>query len=346
MGLNPGTAIYAYIMARHDQEITIITNHQGDHVELLDLKPHAVLGVLSDQVIKLFSIKYLVDIMGIRLIKADLGDVEVSDNGDVVINDRRYHFDRVIVGSEVELRDLKGAINNAVSVGKGVRIVSGDPGLALNMALLLSELKYSVNVDLDRAPLDHEMVRALPIRHVADYEGTLNLEYKIRVPIVHGTVERLGRGFKSVDSLSGVEYLVTRDYELLVRGKLMALRDLGLIGDLKVPRLEVGLGLEWSYVAMGLSGRELGGVYRDLSSSRVSYRWGGRDLMAKVLYRGGRILGMQFVVHGVGSLNWAFMVYALLLTGNTPLLLLDMGYEGFGTTRGLLEHLVMDVLNI
>lgn len=346
MGLNPGTAIYAYLMAKRDNEVTIVTSLNEDYVELTDLKLHTILGVINPQVNRLFSVKYLEDVLGIDIIRTGLNHVKVTGNNKMLIDEKYYHFDNVIVGNEVKIKDWDKVIQELANTKGGVKIVSNDTGLSLATALLLSELGNEVYIDMNNIPIDEDLLRLLPIKYSVNYEKTLVLNYDIEQPIINGA-ELLGKGATGVDLLSGLSYVVTGDYELIIRGKLMALRDLGLInGKPVIPRLEVGLGVNWSYVTIGLERNALIKVYRDLSSSKISYRQDGKDIVVKALYRGGKLLGMQFVIHGVKNLNWIYSVYALILSGNTPFLLLDMGYEDFGTVRGLLEHLIMDVLSI
>lgn len=347
VGLNPGTAIYANLMARHDNEVTMITSLDAEYVELTDLKLHTSLGVLNPQVGRLFSIKYLGDIVGVNIIRTNLNNVNVLGSEDVIINGRQYHFDKVIVGGEVVFKAWKDPVQDLINSGMGIRIVGNDPGLTLTTALLISEMGGKVHIDVNGVPVDNDVLRLLPLNYSTDYGEVLDLSYDIKQPITKGNVDIISKGVAAVDSLSGLSYVVARDYELMIRGKLLALRDLGLI-DVKpvIPRLEVGLGVKWTYVAMGLGRNELARVYRDLSSSRISYRQEGKDLVVKALYRGGKLLGMQVLMRGLRNLNWIYALYALLITGNTPLLLLDMGYEELGTVRGILEHLMMDVLSI
>ncbi len=126
------------------------------------------------------------------------------------------------------------------------------------------------------------------------------------------------------------------------------MRDLGIINSLPLmPRLEVGLSRNWSFLSVGLTRNELGTVFRDLSSSRVAYHSDGVDIVAKVIHRGNKLLSLQVLARGVKLFNWFSLIYSLIMLNNTAYLLLDMGYEAvFNTVRGLLEQLMLNLYNI
>ncbi len=162
----------------------------------------------------------------------------------------------------------------------------------------------------------------------------------------------IGRGgFMLRDSLSGIEYVINRDYQLIMMGgKLLAMRDLGVIDSLPLmPRLEIGFSRNWSFLSVGgLTQHELSAVFRDLSSSRVAYHSGETDIIAKVIYRGNKLLSLQLLARGgIKLLNWFSSIYSLIMLNNAAYLLLDMGYEtAFGVVRGLLEQLMLNLYNI
>jgi len=350
-GLNPGSAMYAYYMAKDGHEVTVYTELQGD-VVFADLMPHALLGIVNRESIKLFTRKYLEDILGMHVINTSLKSLII--NGNKVVNqahgvDDRY--DKVVVGSEVVLESSGNCLSiysDELKPGK-YAITGKDIGKNLEASLLVSEIGGSVSLNVPLA-IDGDIAKSLPINRVETYNECINTDYKIINPIISEgfTGELVGRGFTMRDSLSGLDYIVNRDYQLVIRGKLLALRDLGVINSVPtMPRLEVGFSRNYSFLSIGLTRDELGLVFRDLSSSRIAYHGDDGEITGKVLHRGNRLLSLQLIMRGIKIYNWFYYIYSLIMLNSTAYLIIDMGYERlFGTLRGLIEQLILDTYNI
>lgn len=104
VGLNPGTAIYAQYLAKDGHDITVFTESQGD-VIIMDLLPHSFLSIVNGESIKLFTRKYLEDLLGISVLNVKLGSITIN-NSEVLITSEaggqgiRGKYDRVVIGSE------------------------------------------------------------------------------------------------------------------------------------------------------------------------------------------------------------------------------------------------------
>ncbi|BDR91929.1 hypothetical protein [Vulcanisaeta souniana] len=352
VGLNPGTAIYAQYLARDGHDVTIYTETQDD-VKIMDLVPHALLGIVNEETTKLFTRKYLEDLLGIRIVNARLQSV-VIDKNDVVLNDQgtKYHYDRVIVGSEAVPRESGdcGSVYR-ITLQQGNYIINGnDIGKNTESLLLITDMGGHTSPGLLMA-LDDDVLKSLPVSRTQGIETCITTDYGVIKPIVSGTNGgdwMIGRGFITRDPLSGIEYTINRDHQLIMMGKLLALRDLGIIDSLPLmPRLETGFSINWSYLSIGLTKRELSTVFRDLSSSRITYRADDVVIIAKALHRGSKPLGIQILTRGIKLLNWYSSIYTLVMLGKSAYLMLDMGYErAFNVVRGILEQLLLNLHNI
>ena len=352
VGLNPGTAIYAQYLARDGHEVTIYTETQGD-VKIMDLAPHALMGIVNEETTKLFTRKYLEDLLGIRIVSAGLQSV-VIDKNDVVLNDQgsRYHYDRVIVGSEAVPREFGncGSVYR-IRLRQGNYVINGnDIGKNTESLLFITDMGGYANPGLLMA-LDDDLLKSLPISRTQGIETCITTDYEVIKPVassINGGDWLIGRGFTTRDPLSGIEYSINRDHQLIMMGKLLALRDLGIINSLPlIPRLETGFSINWSYLTIGLTRRELSAVFRDLSSSRITYRTDDMIIIAKTLHRGSKLLGIQILAKGIKLLNWYSSIYTLVMLGESTYLILDMGYEKtFNIIRGILEQLLLNLHNI
>ncbi|MCG2862849.1 MAG: hypothetical protein L7H10_00460 [Vulcanisaeta sp.] len=349
-GLNPGTAMYAYYMAKDGHEVTVYTGVRGD-VVFMDLKPHASLGIVSRESTRLFTRRYLEDVLGIHIVNTDISSLIIAKNNEIVTNGRGNKYDRVIAGSEITPPSLGGCLSVYIDTPSPARyIINGrDPGKNLEISLLISEIGGSIILSPPLA-IDSDLVKSLPINRAQAYDGCVTTDYNVVTPVITGdfTGETLGRGFVMRDPLSGLEYVVNRDYQLVIRGKLLALRDLGIIDSIPaMPRLEVGFSRDWSFLSIGLTREELGSAFRDVSSSRIAYHYGDGDIIGKVIHRGSRLLGLQLIVRGVRVFNWFYYIYSLVMLDAAAYLIVDMGYErASGTLRGLIEQLILDMYNI
>ncbi len=356
VGLNPGTAIYAQYLAKDGHEVTVLTEGQGD-VVIMDLLPHASLNIVGGESTKLFTRRYLEDVLGIEILNVKLNSVLINGDrvsligggGERVVN----RYDRVVVGSEALPRESSDCVSiYRLAPSSSNHVINGsDAGKNAESLMLIRDMGGNAVTNSPIA-LDNDVLKPLMInRNTAGIGKCVSTDYEVAKPLI-GIVGKdgwfIGRGFAMRDSLSGIEYVINRDYQLIMMGKLMALRDLGIIDSLPpMPRLEIGFSRNWSFLTIGLTRDELGSVYRDLSSSRVSYHGGGVDIVAKVIYRGNRLLNLQVLARGVRPLNWFSTVYSLVMLNNTAYLLLDMGYEViFGTVRGPLEQLMLNLYNI
>ncbi len=350
-GLNPGTAIYAQYMAKNGHEVTIFTESQND-VVIADLLPHVSLNIVNRESTRLFTRRYLEDILGIRIRNVKLQSITIDENRIILTNGEYDNYDKVIIGSEIYPASSGRCISvYSIKSLQGKYLIEGrDAGKNTELLLLIADVGGSVDTK-SALVLDDDVLKSVPINRAQDAQECLSTDYEVVKPII-GKIgvnnELLGRSFVMRDSLSGIEYVVNRDYQLIIMGKLMALRDLGVINTLPLmPRLELGFSNNWSFMTIGLTREELGSVFRDLSSSRISYRAVDNDIIAKVLHRGNKLLGMQVLARGIKLLSWFYLIYSLVMLNDIAYLVLDMGYERvFGTLRGLLEQLVLNLYNI
>ncbi|GAB6943856.1 hypothetical protein [Vulcanisaeta sp. JCM 14467] len=355
IGLNPGTAIYAQYLAKDGHEITILTESRGDAI-IMDLLPHALLGIVNKELTKLFTRKYLEDVLGINILNVKLSAVTI--NGDKVLimgkaddQDVGGKYDRVIVGSEALPRESSNCVSAyKVTLSSGDYVINGfDAGKNTELLMLTADLGGRA-VTSSPTAIDGDVLKYLPINSNVESGTCVSTDYDVIKPSIGaaGSNWFIGRGFTLRDSLSGIEYMVNRDYQLIMMGKLLAMRDLGIIDSLPLmPRLEIGFSRNWSFLSIGLTHDELSTVFRDLSSSRVAYHSGETDIVAKVTYRGRKLLSLQILARGIKLLNWFSSIYSLIMLNGVAYLLLDMGYEvAFSTVRGLLEQLMLNIYNI
>ncbi|WP_446752425.1 hypothetical protein [Vulcanisaeta sp. JCM 16161] len=356
VGLNPGTAIYAQYLAKDGHDITVFTESQGD-VIIMDLLPHSFLSIVNGESIKLFTRKYLEDLLGISVLNVKLGSITIN-NSEVLITSEaggqgiRGKYDRVVIGSEALPRESGNCVSiyrATLSPGNYV-INGGDVGKNVETLMLVADVGGRAITNSPMA-IDEDLLKSLPMNRDVKAGGCVSTDYDVVKPLI-GVAGKgvwfVGRGFRYRDSLSGIEYVVNRDYQLIMMGKLLAMRDLGIIDSLPLmPRLEIGFSRNWSFLSVGLTRNELTSVFRDLSSSRIAYHSDEADITAKVIYRGNRLLGLQVLARGIKLLNWFSSIYSLIMLNGTAYLLLDMGYETlFNTVRGMLEQLMLNLYNI
>ncbi|MFB6469700.1 MAG: hypothetical protein TU36_000445 [Vulcanisaeta sp. AZ3] len=349
-GLNPGTAIYAYYMAKNGHETTIYTNTQGD-VIVMDLIPHTKLGIINTETTKLFTRKYLEDILGINIINTQLETLSINKNKVIdKAKDTNTTYDKVVIGTEATPRNAGNCMNiYNHELTKDEYIISGtDLGKNTETLLLITDLGGTATTKSPLA-LDEDIIKTLPHNKTQDTGQCLTTDYDVTMPITtEEHYDSIGRGLKLVDSLSGIDYVINRDYQLIIMGKLLALRDLGIVNSLsQIPRLEVGFSRNWSFITIGLTKSELTNIFRDLSSSRTSLHSSDSDITAKVLHRGRKLLSLQIITKGIRLDNWFYHIYSLVMLDKAPYLILDMGYERlFGTFKGTIEGLIMNIYNI
>ncbi|ADY02060.1 hypothetical protein VMUT_1859 [Vulcanisaeta moutnovskia 768-28] len=356
VGLNTGTAIYAQYLAKNGHEITVFTENRGD-VEVMDLLPHALLDIVNKESIKLFTRKYLEDLLGISVVNTRLQSVMIKGNNVLLASslDGQYHkdrYDRVVIGSELSIKEPGNCVSIYRTVlSQGYYLVNGnDIGKNTEILLFMADLGgYAVT----NSPLamDDDLIKSIPINRAGETKVCLTTNYEVVKPVIDTINEDnrfIGKGFTMRDSLSGADYVVNRDYQLIIMGKLLALKDLDIIDSLPLmPRLELGFSRDWSFLSIGLTRNELIPIFRDLSSSRIAYHSSDSDIIAKVIHRGNKLLSIQVLTRGVRLLNWFFSIYSMVMLNKVAYLVLDMGYERtFNTLRGLLEQLMLNLYNI
>ncbi len=338
MGLNCGTAIYAQYLAKEGNEVMIITSHEED-VILHDLDLPASLGIIENEARVLFRRKYLEDILGIEVIRVSKLEDVIVNNKEVRIGDLTIKCDRIVIGGEA-WQDIR--------IGEEGQVVvrGNDVGLKAQLALLLGEEDKEVAIEGECA-LDEDVLRQF-IRLTNEGRGeAIVARHYTRPRIVSAERYRIvGPGLHTRDPWSGAEYLIERDYQSLIMGKLLALRDLGVIDRMPyVPRLEIGIMRDMAYVSIGLSRAELSNYFQDLASSRICYRGRNARIVGKVVKRGSRAMSVQIVTKGFKPLNWLLQIYSLASIAGFEYLITDGGYEfEFGVIRGLLENLVLNVV--
>jgi len=345
VGLNPGTAIYAQYLAKEGYSVTLFTQVGEYGLRLLDYEVHVRLGLMEPNSARLFTMKYLVDVLGMEVRSVSMGDVEVSGN-EVRIGDGRFTFDKVLVGTESRVSGecVPYVLVDPTDLGNSrVKFRGKDLGKALELAMIITELGGSVEVPRD-LPLDADVLRNLELRSDGDGELCISVDYDVFAPKSnHGYI--VGKGVVRVDPLSGLKFTVWRDQLLLIMGKMAAMRELGLMDNVpNIVPLEVGFSRNWSYAAIGLPRTRLIEAYRDLSSSRITFRSRKAFVSSKLNYRGRRILSLQWLGYNQ-SMNWVYMAYGLIMGGLSNYLILDSGYEAsFSVVRGIWESLVLDTL--
>ena len=356
IGLNPGTAIYSQYLAKNGHEVTVFTENRGD-VEVMDLLPHALLDIVSKETIKLFTGKYLEDILGISIVNARLQSIMIKGNNVLLASSLdgkslKDKYDKVVIGSEASPKGSGNCISIYRTVlSQGHYLINGnDIGKNTEALLFMADLGGYVVMSSPLA-IDYDLIKSIPINRASEAKACLSTDYEVAKPIIDTANKDnwfIGKGFIMRDSLSGAEYVINRDYQLIMMGKLLALKDLGFIDSLPLmPRLELGFSRDWSYLSIGLTKNELTPIFRDLSSSRMAYHSSDSDIIAKAIHRGNRLLSIQVLARGVRLLNWFFSVYSLVMLNNITYLVLDMGYERtFNTLRGLLEQLILNLYNI
>ncbi|WP_054842217.1 hypothetical protein [Vulcanisaeta distributa] len=177
VGLNPGTAIYAQYLAKDGHDITVFTESQGD-VVIMDLLPHSSLNIVNRESIKLFTRRYLEDVLGINILSVKLSSIAIKEGKVAIMNEVGGQgiigrYDKVVVGSEVlpggESGNCVSVYKIALSPGDYV-INGGDAGKNTEFLMLMADIGGRIIINSPTA-IDEDILKYLPINKGAGAGG-------------------------------------------------------------------------------------------------------------------------------------------------------------------------------
>lgn len=354
VGLNVGTTFIAQVLAKKGYEVTVFTALEDltYGVKLLDEEPHVKLNLIPSN--ELFNINYLTDILGIKVIQVNnLGNVKVINNREVLYQNESYSFDKIFVGSEIEIKNCGNSyvtldLKNVVSTYTKIKLFGNDSFKILELALLLNEHGLDVCIDKNVLPLDSDLINLISIKVSEKCENTkdtvaISTDLSHTVPKVYGNEVIIGKSFKFKDYLSGSSQVVMRDYHVLALAKLKLLEFLGKNVNYRLVRFEMGWSRSYIFAVLGITKSEASRIFPEISTSRITYRTDDQFITVKSTYYRDRLLGIQLLIRGISCINWISLILALVMT-NPNFLILDQGYEFLNIHRGLLENIILNLI--
>ncbi len=190
IGLNPGTAIYAQYMAKDGHDITIFTESQGD-VIIMDLLPHSLLNIVNKGSIKLFTRKYLEDVLGINVINVRLSSIIINENKVLIMNENygrggvEGKYDRVIIGSEALPRESGDCVSiYKAALSPSNYIINGnDAGKNTESLMLVTDLGGRAVTNSSTA-IDDDILKSLPINKNVGAGECVSTDYDVVKPSI------------------------------------------------------------------------------------------------------------------------------------------------------------------
>ncbi|GEM_PF-1139550 len=354
IGLNVGTAFIAQVLAKKGYKVTLFTALEDltYGVKLIDEEPHVKLNLISNN--ELFNIDYLMDILGIEIIQVNnLSSVKVINDREVLYQNKSYYFDKIFVGSEIELRSCSNNyvttdLKDVVSTCAKIKLSGNDSFKILELALLFSEQGLDVCVDKSVLPLDNDLINLMNIKvseRCEDAKDTVTISTDLphTTPEVYGNEVIIGKSFKFKDYLSGSSQIVMRDYHVLTLAKLKLLEFLGRSIDYRLVRFEMGWSRNYIFTVLGITKSEALRIFPEISTSKITYRADDQFITVKSTYYKDRLLGVQLLIRGISCINWISLILALIMV-NPNFLILDQGYEFLNVHRGLLENIILNLM--
>ncbi len=311
IGLNAGTAYLAYLLAKGNHRVTIITGAKD--ARLIDLEPHVRHGLLRDN--RLFTLDFLSTLMDVR--EHDILDTKI-DSQRIWIGGRSLgYFDLIYTGTEDEL----------VTRGSGDVVASSDPFLALMhcMVMRASGLDAAVSVNIDEWILKWSGCER---RGEANYF----VETEIKQPPPGGFF--IGLGQKFVDA-SGSITVVRRGFHEVLIGIGEAARVMGM-----GTQRPIGFDYAWAgdtgvYIVGSMPSSMSG-----MSTRRMHAVFGENEIEARAVMMGDRVIHAMIASRGWGfTLRDAVNIYRWI-GGDPAGFLFDIGnYQSLGRLRGIFSFI-------
>ena len=364
VGLNPGTVYLTLILSRVVPDITIITHFNDYEIEFYGLSMLDFVGDLDLEKIKICTLSYLTDILGIKIIHVNnLSKVECFENK-VKINNSILKFSYVIPGAEIKPQSIdyiNKLIRNDIPSRKSIIITGFDYIKAIELFYKL--LKEHDNTYIDSTILqkiDNDVITSLSRisnvefrvsnSQVLDEGIKLSTSFEISTPVVRDEKLILGKGVELVDKFSGLKFRINRDLHLILIAKNYILN---LVGkqDLLITRFDfLNVLLPdnktiLQFLIIGFQKNECELKYPDVRSSRSTYYDKlGNTLINKLIYRYDKVLGLITLSKGFDLTQLASLLYSIFKTSSYSLFYDLVNFLHFNTFRGLFENSILSLI--